>query len=204
MAEVQIAVIVEGQGDCEAVPVLIRRIATDVYPGFVPRILPPARISASKLVKKGELERAIAFFSKKITGNGGILVIIDCDDGCPAKDGPELLSRAVSVQKDIPISVILAKREYESWFLAAAESLRGKRGLQADLCSPAEPEIIRGAKEWLEDKMSSTTNYKETTDQPALTNLFDMQAARNKADSFDKCYRDIKSMLEKLYNINNR
>jgi hypothetical protein len=202
MEDVQIAVIVEGQGDCEAVPVLIRRIALDVNPCFVPKVLPPARISASKLIKEGELERAIAFFSKKITGNGGIIVIIDCDDGCPATEGPALLKRAISVRKDMPVSVILAKREYESWFLAAAESLRGKRGLSNDLTSPAEPEEIRGAKEWLEDKMLSTASYKETTDQPALTALFDIQAAR-KADSFDKCYRDIKSMLEKLYNINN-
>lgn len=204
MAEVQIAVIVEGQGDCEAVPVLIRRIARDVNPAFEPKVLPPFRMPASKLVKEGEFERAIAFLSKKITGCGGIVVIIDCDDGCPAKEGPELFNRAVSVQKDMPISVILAKREYESWFLAAAESLRGKRGLPNDLTSPADPEAIRGAKEWLDDRMSSTTSYKETTDQPALTNLFDMQVARRKADSFDKCYRDIKSMLEKLYNINKR
>jgi hypothetical protein len=203
MAEVQIAVIVEGQGDCEAVPVLIRRIALDVNPGFVPKVLLPFRMAASKLVKEGELEKAIAFLSKKIVGNGGIIVIIDCDDGCPANEGPKLLGRAVSVRNDVPISVILAKREFEAWFLAAAESLRGKRGLPDDLDSPAEPEAIRGAKEWLEDKMSATASYKETTDQPALTVLFDMQAAR-KADSFDKCYRDIKSMLEKLYNINNR
>ena len=39
--------------------------------------------------------------------------------------------------------------------------------------------------------------YAETTDQPALTQLFDMNAARA-ADSFDKCYREIRNMLEIL------
>ena len=39
--------------------------------------------------------------------------------------------------------------------------------------------------------------YAETTDQPAFTAIFNMDAAR-RADSFDKCYRDIRSVLEQL------
>ena len=97
----------------------------------------------------------------------------------------------------MPISVILAKREFEAWFLAAAESLRNKRGLPNNLVPPENPESIRGAKEWLGDKMPVGGSYKETTDQPAFTAVFDMNAARA-ADSFDKCYREIKCMLENL------
>jgi hypothetical protein len=201
MTEVKIAAIVEGHGECEAVPVLIRRIAREISPGFVPQILLPFRIPASRLVKEDELERTIAFVAKKLQGEGGIVVIVDCDEGCPAEEGPALLKRATAVRKDIPISIILAKREYEAWFLAAAVSLRGKRGLPDDLNPPADPESVRGAKEWLSDRMPSGMCYKATTDQPALTDLFDMQAARA-AGSFDKCYRDIKQMLENLYKIN--
>jgi hypothetical protein len=47
------------------------------------------------------------------------------------------------------ISVIMAKLEYEAWFLAAAESLRGKRGLPSDLKITADPEYICDAKGWL-------------------------------------------------------
>ena len=36
--------------------------------------------------------------------------------------------------------------------------------------------------------------YSETTDQPALTEGFDIQAARS-ADSFDKFYRDVSALL---------
>ena len=43
--------------------------------------------------------------------------------------------------------VFLAKKEFEAWFLAAAESLRGQQGLPLDLTSPHYPENIRGAKE---------------------------------------------------------
>ena len=199
MTEVRIAAIVEGHGECEAVPILIRRIAETINPGFVPRVLPPLRVPASRLLKEGEMERSVDLAGRKLQGRGGIVIIVDCDweDGCPAEDGPVLLKRAVATRGDLPIAIILAKREFEAWFLAAAESLRGKYGLPNNLEPPPDPEGIRGAKEWLSDKMTLGRSYAETTDQPAFVTVFDMNAAR-RADSFDKCYRDIKSMLEQL------
>jgi hypothetical protein len=199
MTEVRIAAIVEGHGECEAVPILIRRIAQTIDPGFVPRILPPIRIPASRLLKQGEMERSLDFAARKLEGRGGIVIIVDCDweNCCPAEEGPLLLKRALATRGDVPIAVVLAKREFEAWFLAATESLRGKFGLPGNLESPAYPESIRGAKEWLTDKMPPGRAYAETTDQPAFAAVFDMNTAR-RADSFDKCYRDIKNMLEQL------
>lgn len=200
MIEVKVAAIVEGHGECEAVPILIRRIARDIDPGFELNVLSPLRVPVSKLLKQGEIERSITLAAKKLQGKGCIIVIVDCDwdNGCPAQDGPALLRRAMAARNDIPISVILAKKEFEAWFLAAAESIRGKRGLPDDLKPPNNPESIRGAKEWLSDKMPLGRSYTETTDQPALTAEFDMNSART-ADSFDKCYRDIRRMLENLH-----
>ena len=60
-----------------------------------------------------------------------------------------------------------------------------------------DPERIRGAKEWLSDRMPRGRPYNPTIDQPALTSVFDMQAAR-RADSFDKCYREIVRLLTVL------
>jgi hypothetical protein len=98
----------------------------------------------------------------------------------------------------VPIAVVLAKREYEAWFLAAAESLRGKRGLPDDLQPPDDPEAIQGAKEWLRARMPTDRKYGAVLDQPALTALFDMDAAR-RLGSFDKCYREIVRLLGELY-----
>ena len=204
MEEVRIAAIVEGHGECEAVPILIRRIAQIIDPGFVPKVLPPLRVPASRLMKEGEMERSVDLAARKLRGQGGIIILLDCDwdDGCPAMDGPALLERAMHVRRDLPIAVILAKREFEAWFLASAESLRGKHGLPNDLESPAEPEDIRGAKEYLSDKMPQGRSYAETTDQPAFATLFDMNMAR-RADSFDKCYRAIEGMLKQLLHSTN-
>lgn len=199
MTEVRIAAIVEGHGECEAVPILIRRIAQTIDPGFVPKVLPPLRVPAARLLKEGEAERSVELAARKLEGRGGILIIVDCDweNCCPAEQGPVLLKRAVVTRGDLSIAVILAKREFEAWFLAAAESLRGQCGLPDNLEPPPNPEAIRGTKEWLSNRMPPGRSYAETTDQPALTETFDMNAAR-RSSSFDKCYRDVKSMLEQL------
>ncbi len=63
------------------------------------------------------------------------------------------------------------------------------------LTTPPNPEEVRGAKEWLSDRMEGTRRYKETLDQPGLTAVFDIASARPRSDSFDKCCREITRLL---------
>jgi hypothetical protein len=191
---IRLACVVEGHGEVKAVPVLIRRVAQALDPTLTIQILPPIRTPKSTLVRPDELERASDLAARKLGGHGAILVLIDADNDCPKQLGPQLLARAISAHHDLPMAVVLAKREYEAWFLAAAESLRGQRGLPEDLSSPPHPERIQGAKEWLRDKGML---YSETVDQPALTGRFDLELAR-RADSFDKCYREITRLIGEL------
>lgn len=174
-------------------------ITLTIDPGYVPNILPPIRVPASRLLKTGELERSVEFAARKLQGNGGILVLLDCDwdQCCPAHEAPPPLIRAHAARSDMLIAVILAKQEYEAWFLAAAESLRGIGGLPTNLQPPADPENIRAAKEWLSRQMPRGRSYAETVDQAAFTSQFDLELAR-RSNSFDKCYRDLRAMLEIL------
>ena len=203
MRRLPIAAIVEGHGEVEAVPILIRRIAFEVDPSLVLDIKSVMRIPANLLRKQSELERSIEFTARQLGGKGGILILVDCDweNGCPKWDGPKLLQRAKSARPDLPISLVLAYKEYEAWFIAAAESLRGKHRLSETLEMVEDPEGIRGAKEWLSSRMPPGQPYAETIDQPALTQLFDFKAAR-RARSFDKCYREIASLLNILKTTN--
>ena len=139
----------------------------------------------------------VEFAARNIRGQGAIFILLDGDDDCPAQLGPELLSRALQARSDLPIAVVLAKYEFEAWFLAAAKSLRGQRGLKNNLQPPNNPEGIRGAKEWLSQRREGTGTYSPTVDQPGLTARFDLAQARH-ADSFDKCYRDIARLLNEL------
>jgi hypothetical protein len=194
--DIYFACIVEGHGDREAVPIVIRRLAAKLDPTAAIHVPSPIRIPKNKLLKPGELERAVELAARRIAGRGAVLILLDSDDDCPAQLGPKLLLRAISARRDVPLAVVIAKREFESWFLAAAESLRGHRGLANDLDPPSDPEAIRGAKEWLANRMTSR-HYVETLDQPALAACFDLEAAR-RADSFDKCNREIARLLQEL------
>ena len=198
----RISCIVEGHGEDKAVPRLIHRVAENHYSAshyseLVIVTPPPIRVHRNQIVKDGELERKVELAARKIKGQGGILIILDSDDECPAQLGPELLHRASRVRRNLPIAVVLAKQEFEAWFLAAAESLRGQRGLKNDIHPPSNPETIRNAKRWLSNRMENNRKYRETLDQPELTKLFDLEQARQ-VDSFDKCYRDIVGLLEEL------
>ena len=200
---VKIGCIVEGHGDVVAVPLLIHRIAAELHPDLVIETPRPIRVHRNQVVQADKLERRVELAAQRIGGQGAIFIILDADDACPAQLGPELLNRVSQTRSDLPIAVVLAKYEFEAWFLASAESLRGQRGLRDNIQPPNEPEAIRGAKEWLTHRMEGSRTYSETHDQPALAALFDIEQARQ-ADSFDKCYRDIVRLLEKLQEANDQ
>jgi hypothetical protein len=146
--------IVEGHGEVEAVPLLIRRIALEQCVPPVSVITPrPIRVSRSKLVQPGELERAVTLALHQIDGDGAVVVVLDADDDGPATIGPVLLARAqvmAASRANVPVRVVIAKAEFEAWFLAAAISLRGRRGLPEDLQPPDAPESKRDAKRLVE------------------------------------------------------
>lgn len=81
-----------------------------------------------------------------------------------------------------------------AWFLAAAESLSGCRGLPNPLAPPEDPESIRGAKEWL-DRQMRPHGYEPTIDQAAFAARFDLAKARVCSPSFDKFCREVERLL---------
>ena len=192
---VKIGCIVEGHGDVIAVPVLIRRIAAELYPELAIDTPRPIRVHRNQVVQPDELEQEVELAARRIGGQGAIFIILDSDDDCPAQLAPELLHRALQARSNLPITVVLAKHEFEAWFLAAAESIRGRRGLGNEIHSPNDPEAIRDAKGWLSERMENDRKYREKRDQPALAASFDFQQAR-RTDSFDKCYREIVRLLD--------
>ncbi|NNB92789.1 DUF4276 family protein [Corallococcus exiguus] len=188
----KLGLIVEGHGEVFAAPILVRRLTQWLAPEVHPEVLLPHRIPRGQLVKEDDLRRAIELTARKVGDEGRILVLLDADKDLPCALGPQLLTWARAQRANRIISVVVAQCEYEAWFLAAAESLRGQRGLPANLGAPPQPEHIRDAKGWIGNQMPS--GYRETIDQPALTSVFDLEAAR-RADSFDKLVRDMGTLL---------
>lgn len=184
-----IGVVVEGRGETAAVPVLLRRIAGVVTPGLTPRIS-VLRRGRQQVVKSPYFEESIDVAARRVGPRGLVLVLLDADIDCPAELGPQLIRRAAKARPDRTVRVVLAKAEYEAWFLASAGSLAGRHGFRADMSTPANPESIRDAKGWLSRHRTQAGAYRPTAHQASLTATFDMGAARS-APSFDKLWRDM-------------
>jgi hypothetical protein len=138
------------------------------------------------LNRNREFERYLRLAYGKAQPNGWILILFDADDDCPAQLGDEILRRARGVLPTARISVVLANREYEAWFIASANALDGCRGftLHNDI-PPPDPEVPRDAKGWIGKRMAEK-EYSEVLDQPALTQLMDLDTAYAASRSFRK------------------
>lgn len=188
--------IVEGHGEVEALPLLIRRVARERCGVYNLRLLPPIRIQRTKLVHRSghltdhvdrELGRVIELAARKVGPKGAVLLLLDAETDCPAELGPNLASRARSVRPDVLISVALAKHEFESWFIASGESLGLNPG-------GIDPESIRDAKGWLKAQLG---RYKETVDQEKLTARLNFEEAVS-CPSFSRCLARIEQLVRAM------
>ncbi|MDH6627471.1 hypothetical protein M2271_005297 [Streptomyces sp. LBL] len=189
---VTIASIVEGEGEMSALPVLLRRLMHEagIWTADIQR---PFLLDRGRLVRPGGLEAAVEAQARRVPADhpGGVLVVIDADDDCPASLGPSLLARAEATRPDRRTAVVLANREFEAWFLASAPSLGSRAGLAEHLEVPANSETLRDCKGWLTHHRRDGVRYRPRVDQPALTQDMDLDLARANSPSFDKFCRDI-------------
>ena len=174
--------IVEGHGDVEAVPVLLRRLVDEAQTWEV-GVGRSIRRRRSQLVQEDELQKSVRLALLQ-PDCSAILIVFDADDDCPAELAPEIRGWAAAVAGGVPCEVILAKREYEAWFLGSIESLRGLRGIRSDAAAHSEPEMPRDAKGELERRMHAESSYFERDDQPALSARFAFPDAHRRCRSF--------------------
>jgi hypothetical protein len=179
--------IVEGDGEVQAVPLLLRRLQQWLTPDQAIDCGRPIRVHRDRFLRREEeFRRMVLLAAAKAGGAGKILVLLDADDDCPVDLAASIVDRAGAVLPRGDISVVCANREFEAWFLASAQSLHGRRGLRIDPQDvPANPDDVRGAKEWLSRRIRDG-RYRETTDQAALVAALDLELARRRSRSFRK------------------
>lgn len=177
--------IVEGQGDERALPLLLRRLIDEAQAWDVV-VERPHRRRRAELMKKDTLQKAI-HVARLTEGCSSILVLFDADDDCPKELAPRLEEWAREVAGATPCSVVMANREYEAWFLASIESLRGICRIRPDAISHPEPENPRGAKGHLKKRMElAGQRYSPVVDQVSLTAKFDLVITYQRCRSFRK------------------
>ncbi len=183
-----IACIVEGDGEVRALPVLLRRLA-ESRGIFDIRIPAPIRVHRDQFMRRDEEFRRKLLLAAAKADGGTVLILLDADDDCPVHLAADLNRRALEVLGEVIVAVVVPQREYEAWFLAAAGSLAGKRGLQEDLVAPMDSDAVRNAKGWLSERMPNG-RYHEVSDQPAMSALLDIDEALAGSRSFRKFVKE--------------
>jgi hypothetical protein len=187
---ISIASIVEGHGETRALPVLLRRLDECLPAGVYAQPLPPIRVHRDRFLNRDdEFRKQLLLAAAKCGDQGWILVLLDADDDCPATLAAVLLERARVHVGHRRISVVIANREFEAWFIAAARSLDGHRGFHCPAMGPVDAEIPRDAKGWVGSRMDSGT-YSEVLDQPAFAAKMDLQQAHDNSRSFRKLCKE--------------
>lgn len=188
---IRIASIVEGDGEVKALPILLRRLR-DEWKGGVDYIEPltPIRVHRDRFLnREDELRRQLLLAASKCGEQGWILVVLDADDDCPVTLAETVRQGAARYVSHRRLSVVVAKREYEAWFIAASRSLDGCRGFRCPNSGLVDAETPRDAKGWLRRNMAGFT-YSEVLDQPAFTAHFDLQQAFDNSRSFRKLCKE--------------
>src|SRR5262249_26641678 len=133
-----------------------------------------------------------------------ILVLLDADAECPKTLASDLLARAQTlVPAEYPIGVVVAKREYEAWFLAAFPSSRFRQELMQQgirltgrsLPRGTEVEAIADCKARVAD-LIGLRKYEERVHQPALTRILPFtRGMPRRSRSFRKLLNELQGLL---------
>lgn len=201
MTRLRVAPIVEGHGEVEAIRTLLERTWREVVGGEYIEVIRAIRKPRSKLIQEHELSRAVRLAASKLQGPPAttdpmmILVLLDAEPDLPCVLGPELLNYAKRAHSGADVCCVLANVEYETWFVASADSLHEHLDLSPDEEIPQEPEESRLGKGWIQRHFKGT-KYSETVDQPRMTAKMNLSQCRARSPSFDKLCRELERRLD--------
>jgi hypothetical protein len=186
----RLVLFVEGEGDRDAAPILLKRLLTDIeaWAHLILDDRPPFLVGNAADLTKDNGRQWVRLLSaaRKRPNLGAVLLIQDGDLGrirreefCAAQFGARLSAwaRSAGAGKLFSVASVFACQEYESWLLGCADILAGlplpdgRPGLNSGTRGP-EGDLERSprdAKRWLDQHMEA--GYKPSRDQALLTRL---------------------------------
>ena len=189
--------IVESHGEVTAVPVLLRRLFHQHAQCYGLQPGEPVRRTSFEFRREDTVRKAVRLALSQ-PDCVAVLLLFDGEDDCPAELGEQVRAWAQAEAGDTPCEVVVAYREYETWFLASVESLRGECRIARDASAPDDPEAKRDAKGALEEFMPRGASYSPTIHQQKLSATFDMALAHRRNRSFRKLTKAVGQLLMRL------
>lgn len=224
MSGLLVAPIVEGDGEAACIEILLKRIGKELLGGISIKIvdrplllardkfLNPSDLRAKLKIAAGNLKDRRVQWLRDQGWRSLVLVLRDTDGEPPCLLGPEILKLARNVSLSVEVACTVAHYEYETWFVAAADSLGQFLDLEGEP-APTDPETRKLKKKWIEDRFKGdgwrdqaaanrniAISYQPPIDQVSMTEMMDLKLCRERCPSFDKLCRD----LERFTNQENR
>jgi hypothetical protein len=191
--------VVEGPGDVAALPELLGRILLERF-NRTDVIVAQGKSRVVTANGRQKLESKLENFLQHAQNKpecDAILVLLDADDDCPVNLAQGILKRCEQLGLTSPVEIVCAHREYESWFLASLDTIKGQRGVPDTAALSQDAEDVQNPKQWITDKMPPGQAYKETTHQASLTQHIDLGMAHNNSRSFRRLCHALELLLDR-------
>ena len=193
-------VIVEGDGEVEAAPLLLRRILHEHFDrADFTQFKSKNAHGRENLLKPGGLEKYLNY--ARIDGCDGLVVLLDSEvehKNCPPGLARSLSQRAKNLGLPFPVVIVCAAAMYEAWFLASIHTLADNFDLPPDTVFDGDVEQVNNPKNWLTNYMTRTSIYKETTHQVSMTAAIDMLAVQKNSRSFRRMLHAVEELLNAI------
>lgn len=175
----------EGHGEVQAALNLVTRLWDDL--GLPRDVVWKQALRGTALQTEQGFQKICTLLRSK-ADCGGVLILRDEDDGCPAQRGPQAAGWLRNATLPFPSAVVLAHREYEALFLPCLHLMAGqplvdpsgqrRPGLRCGARFEGDPETIRDVKGLLSQHYDGGRAYKPTLDQLSLTRWIDFPTLR--------------------------
>ena len=179
--------IVEGHGEVDALPILIHKILAERLNRYDLQIARPINAKGKDTL----ISRLEGFVSLTLNDDAA-LILFDADEDCALELARYICASCNGMNTRIPIAVVCAVREYESWFLASLESVvAGADGFAGD------PDAVPNPKARIRQAMPDG-RYRETAHQAGLTARIDLHAAFANSRSFRRLCHAVEELASAI------
>ena len=190
--------IVEGHGDVKSAASLIRRVLSEQLNEYGIQVAGPKRLRRNRIDQ--DLPRMLQYAAQE-PNCVAIIIVVDADECC-VQELAENISRITRERNlRLPVSTVCPKSEYETWFIASIDNIRGQAigkreaRISQDAICPTNIEDISDAKKWISDQMPKNMSYKPTQDQEPLTRMIDFKMASERSRSFRRLCHAVEEVV---------
>ena len=195
----KIVPIVEGNGEAAALPKLLYRLLHKNQRYDIHITTPKNASGCDNLKKPGGLEKFLRLAVIQADCSA-ILILMDADESCPETLARDFADRILAAGMPFPTAVVIANSAYEAWFLARLETIVGKplldgAMLPSDLIFAGDIEAKRSPKDWLKAHLPAGRGWNEKEDQPAITQMMDIELAKQNSRSFRRLCHAVEEII---------